>query len=209
MLCSPSQCDFANLLRAGRPLQGTGARVVCRLAIFLMALVGPLAGRSVIGQTVVDPRQEYNVKAVYLYSFGRYVVWPESSMQDGEPFAIGILGGDPFGDALDRIAQQKKIGDRPIIIHRFKSTADYRQCHILFLSKSVSPEEQSATIEKFGTQPVLLVAESPGFAVRGGTINFFLSEGTVRFEINVEAAKRQGLSMNAKLLSLATLVDGT
>ena len=209
MLRSSRYCSISKRLAAGRSLRGTHARLVSGLAILLTGLVGPLGGRLVIGQTEVDPRQEYNVKAVYLYSFGRYVVWPDSSLNDGELFTIGTLGGDSFGGALDRIARQKKIGGKQIVIRRFESTADYQQCDILFLSKSVSAEEQSAAIKMIGTQPVLLVAESPGFAMRGGTINFFLHEGTVRFEINVNAAKRQGLSIDAKLLSLAELVKGT
>ena len=209
MLRSSKYCSIGNRLPAGRRVLGTYAHLVFGLAIVLAGLVGPLDGRPVFGQTVVDPRQEYNVKAVYLYSFGRYVAWPDNSMSEGEPFTIGILGGDSFGGALDRIAQQKKIGGKRIVIRRFESTADYQQCHILFLSKSVPAEERSASIKMIGTQPVLLVAESPGFAVRGGTINFFLSDSTVRFEINVNAAKRQGLSIDAKLLSLARLVKGT
>ena len=201
--------DPDNLPRAGRCFLGTLAHLVFGLAIFLAAWAGPLRGRAAFGQTEIDPRQEYNVKAVYLYSFGRYVVWPKSSMSDREPFTIGILGGDPFAGALDRIAQKKQIGRKRIVIRRFKSAADYQPCHVLFLSKSVSAEEQSAVISKVGKQPVLLVSEIPGFAVRGGTINFFLIDGKVRFEISLDAAKRQGLSVDAKLLSLARLVKDT
>jgi hypothetical protein len=52
---------------------------------------------------------------------------------------------------------------------------------------------------------VLLVGESPGFAGQGGTVNFLLDQGTVRFEINTETARRQQLVFDAKLLNLAVL----
>jgi hypothetical protein len=199
-------CDLAGLSRARESLPQAIVNFACGLIVLLVGLIGPLGGRPVSGQTVIDPRQEYNVKAVYLYSFGRYVVWPKSAVPDGKPFTIGILGSDPFAGALDRIAQKKKIAGKRIAIRRFASVADYQPCHILFLSRSVTADEQAAVVKKMGRQAVLLAAETAGFAARGGTINFFLSDGTVRFEINVDAAKRQGLSIDAKLLSLAKLV---
>ena len=41
---------------------------------------------------------EYSVKAVFLYSFGRYIEWPENTFHnESDPFVIGIVGEDPFG----------------------------------------------------------------------------------------------------------------
>ena len=53
---------------------------------------------------------------------------------------------------------------------------------------------------------VLLIGESPGFAQRGGTINFVLRDNKVRFEINPAAAKASGLVISSKLLAIATVV---
>jgi hypothetical protein len=157
-----------------------------------------------------NPTYEYNVKAAYLYSFGRYVEWPDESLsRASNAFVIGVLGDDPFGDGLDRIAKAKKTHDRQIVIRRFRSLDDYQPCHILFVPKSVAPEQQAAALQKLGATPVLLVGESPGFAAQGGTINFYLDQDTVHFEINVQAAKRQQLSINAQLLRLARLLKGS
>lgn len=159
---------------------------------------------------MIDPRQEYNVKAVYLYSFGRYVTWPSMAFDsNSSPFVIGILGEDPLGMAIDQIAQLKKIQGRAIVVRRFASLDSYRPCHMVFVAKSVPPEEQVAVIAQSRSKPVLLVGEFPGFAAQGGTVNFFMSGDTVRFEINREAAKAQGLEIDARLLSLARFVGGT
>ena len=41
---------------------------------------------------------EYTLKAVYLYSFGRYIEWPKNAFDSASaPFVIGILGEDSFG----------------------------------------------------------------------------------------------------------------
>ena len=54
--------------------------------------------------------------------------------------------------------------------------------------------------------PVLTVGESDGFARQGGAINFFLQGNKVRFEINPDAAQRNGLRMSAQLLNLGRIV---
>jgi hypothetical protein len=54
---------------------------------------------------------------------------------------------------------------------------------------------------------VLTIAETPGFARRGGVINFTLEDSKVRFEVNVDAAHQVGLNISSRLLSLAKIVQ--
>jgi hypothetical protein len=154
-----------------------------------------------------DANREYAIKAAYLYQFGRYVQWPANAFtSDGSPLVIGVLGTDPFGGVLEEIARTKRIDGRPITLRRFASMAEYTPCHILFISSSVGPEQKAAAIQKAQRSPLLLVGEEPGFAEQGGTINFFLDENKVRFEINSEVAKQDQLKISSKLLSLAKIV---
>jgi len=177
---------------------------------FLYVFLSPGRICQAQSETVIDPKQEYNVKVAYLYSFGRYVEWPAESFQDdGGVFVIGVLGDDPFHGALDRIAKAKKIQGRQIAVRRFESMDDYEPCHILFVSKTASAEQEAKAIRALQKTHVLLAGEVPGFAVRGGTINFYVARNTVRFEVNVQAAKQQQLVINAKLLSLAKIIKGS
>ncbi len=152
----------------------------------------------------VDRQDEYDVKAAFLYHFGRYVEWPkDSSAGSPEFFVIGILGNAPFGGVLEEIAAKKTMGGRKIVVRRFASFAEYRPpCHILFVSRSLSLEQQTRVAKEVSLFGVLLVGETPGFADIGGAVNFFNNGGRVRFEVNSEAAKRSQLRMDAKLLSL-------
>jgi hypothetical protein len=64
--------------------------------------------------------REYKIKAVFLYNFTKFVEWPaESFNSDSAPFTIGILGIDPFGAALDLLADQSVRG-RKIILKKIK-----------------------------------------------------------------------------------------
>ncbi|MGA2032250.1 MAG: YfiR family protein [Thermoguttaceae bacterium] len=147
---------------------------------------------------------EYTVKAVFLYNFGRYVEWPGAALGNpADPLVIGILGEDSFAGALDEIAAKKTIQGRRIVIRRFASLEEYRPpCQILFVSRSLKGDLQAAAIKKTAGTGVLLVGETPGFAELGGIANFFVDGDRIRFEINASAARRAQLRMDAKLLSL-------
>jgi hypothetical protein len=63
---------------------------------------------------------------------------------------------------------------------------------------------ETRLFQRAAGQPILLVGESPGFAERGGIINFYQSGNNVRFELNPDRGIESRLSLNAKLLSLGT-----
>ncbi len=160
---------------------------------------------AALGQDAIDPRLEYNVKAVSLYAFGRYVTWPEKAYPSADsPFVIGTYGGNPFGDALQRIAQKKTLNGRRIEVREITDPSEIANCHILFVPRNVSKETEAELFQHAAGKPVLLVGESPGFAARGGVINFYHSGGNVRFELNPDKSVESKLSLNAKLLTLGT-----
>jgi hypothetical protein len=186
---------------------GSGRQRCARvMAILLSGLVlVPSGGITASAQEMIDPRLEYNVKAVSLYAFGRYVTWPESvfSAADSQ-FVIGVLGGNPFGDALQRIAAKKTVNGHPIVVHQLTAPEESTGCHMVFVTRAVSRDVETKLFQLAAGQPILLVGESPGFADRGGIINFYQSGNNVRFELNPDRGIESRLSLNAKLLSLGT-----
>jgi hypothetical protein len=175
--------------------------------LFVAVVVQSLSLAPVQSQTIIDKKSEYNVKAVYLYSFGRYVAWPDDAFASKQSaLVIGVLGDNPFGGALLRIAQTKSVQGRSIEIRRFAPGDDCAGCHVLFISNTVPLETQKEVLNQLRDQHVLLVGEEQGFALRGGIISFFIEENTVRFRINVEVAQSHRLSIDGKLLSLAKIV---
>ena len=193
--------------RPGKTSRRNGSIGLRTLLAAVLGAAWLLRAAAALSQpSTIDPKQEYNVKAVYLYSFGRYVAWPDSTE---EKFVIGMLESDPFGGAMNQIAQHKRIQGKAIELVHFSSMDEYRPCSILFIPRSASPEQQALAMSRLRGMPVLLVGESDGFASAGGTIGFFLVQDSVHFEINVEAAQQQGLTVDAKLLSLARVIRGS
>ncbi len=180
---------------------------------FLAVLAWTAALLGVAGQAFsqyedgAEASREYAIKAAYLYQFGRYVQWPAGAFaNETSPLVIGVLGPDPFDGMLEEIARTKRIEGHPIVVRQFASMRDYKPCHILFVNSAVDPEQKAAAIQKAKESPILLVGEEPGFVEQGGTVNFFLDENRIRFEINAAAAKQERLKISSKLLSLAKIV---
>ena len=146
--------------------------------------------------------EEYQVKAVYLYNFGRFVEWPASA-KTGNSFAICVLGRDPFGAALDTTVAGAIIDNQKLVARRVSSAREATNCRILFISSSESNHGKDilAEVEKVS---VLTVSDMPGFAGNGGMIQFVLRENKVRFEVNLAAAEKAGLTLSSQLLKVAT-----
>jgi len=152
--------------------------------------------------------REYRIKAAYLYQFGRYIEWPAKTFPDAKsPFLIGVLDGNVLVEHLEQIAESKKIQDRAIKVLRFTAPDDVRPCHILFLSSTVASESQSEIIRRMAGRGVLPVGESEGFLDWGGVVRFVVEDNKVRIYIARKAAEREGLTISAKLLQVAHVVD--
>jgi hypothetical protein len=180
------------------------------LAWVLVLVTVAIGGRTdVSGASTVAPQSpEYLIKAAYLYNFAMFVEWPpEAFPASRAPIVIGVVGADPFGWALDRMVQDKRINNRPIVVERFKIGDDVRRCHILFVGPAESARIGNL-VQRVGTQAVLIVGDESDTMSSGGTIAFTVKNDKVGFEINLSAARRARLTISSKLLNLAQAVRG-
>ena len=147
------------------------------------------------GAASVSEALEYQVKAAFLFNFLKFVEWPAAA--NDSPWVIGILGHDPFGGVLEDTVRGKIVNGRLVKVRRYAHAADVKDCNILFIGRG--------DYERLGTpiEPGLLtVGESPGFLKSGGSINFYLEDNRVHFEIRAEVARAAGLHVSSQLLKL-------
>jgi len=167
------------------------------------ALVVPTRGQSADG----PDNSEYLIKAGFTYNFAKLMDWPASAFpQSNSPIVICVLGTDPFGGTLDQVLKGKQANGRDFEIKHLKWGMDMRDCDILFIGSSESAHVDEILHSVRGL-PVLTIGEMPGFAQRGGIINFILEDNKVRFEVNVDAAKQANINISSRLLSLAKIVQ--
>ena len=146
---------------------------------------------------------EYDVKAAFLSNFTQFVKWPAAAFIDaGAPFAIGILGDDPFGGSLEKIVKGQAVAGRKIVIRRGRRSEDVRSCQVVFIAKS-ERRRIAELIAGLQGVSILLVGESEQFTHQGGAIGFAMEGDKVRFEINAGSAQRAGLELSSRLLRLS------
>jgi len=191
---------------AEQPNKGRG-RCVCAAAIVclvaLVALVALLAPAS-RGQDAKP--NEYQVKAVYLYNFGRFVEWPaQAATAKGASFDICILGHDPFGPVLDSTVAGEKIDGQRVMVRRIVKVQEAAGCRILFITTSEESRLKDilSALERTG---VLTVSDIPHFSERGGMIQLLEQGGKIRFEVNLTNAQDEGLTLSSDLLKVAAAV---
>lgn len=158
----------------------------------------------------VTPKEQ-KVKAAYIYNFSRYFEWPETSFTgEADPFVIGVLGNDPLGNQLDRLASKKTVRNRKIVIHRFQEVKDYQECQMLFVTRTVSDDEFQLALERANEDHVLVVSEKPPETRQGSSVQIYIDQaGKVGFEIDVGVVNARRLQVSAKLLKLASVSDSS
>ncbi|WP_246344885.1 YfiR family protein [endosymbiont of Lamellibrachia barhami] len=141
---------------------------------------------------------EYRMKAAFLYNFATFTEWPSNGH---DTFSFCIYGEDPFGDHLD-LVKGKLIGDRPITVRQAKNSDALNDCQLVFISRSAKRKLQQVHDAVKG-KPVLTVSDIPDAVHKGVILNMDMRKGRVTFEINLSAARGNGLNLNSKLLRLA------
>lgn len=148
---------------------------------------------------------EYEVKAAYLYNFGKFIKWPPSATSSDPNFPICIFGTDPFGASLDTIASGESLDGKRLSVRRINSASEVHGCRILFISRG-ERDRASGILSAVKQLPILTVSDMPDFVDDGGVIGFVMQGDRVRFQVNLPAAERAGLSLSSELLKVAVSV---
>jgi len=188
---SPRTCEFRLSMGFGHRL--TTVAMVCA---FLAAVLEGQQSRPT----------EYQVKAVYLYNFGRFVDWSANFLTaKSDSFAICVIGQDPFGRTLDATLAGERIEERKVVAKRILRPQDAATCQVLFISSSEDGRLKDI-LPSLDKLKVLTVSDMPHFSERGGMIQFVLEKDKIRFQVNLTNTERAGLNLSSELLKVAIAV---
>lgn len=148
------------------------------------------------------------IKAVYLERFTRFIEWPENfALSDTtQPFVLGILGENQFGNILEDIYKKYKIKKRKVEIKYFYNITQITECDLLYISTSEKGRLLSI-LARITEKPILTVSNSKEFAEKGVHINLYRKDDRLHYEINETALKKSGFTVWAQLLSSAKIVN--
>lgn len=144
---------------------------------------------------------EYRLKAAFVYNFMVFTEWPGDAATS---IKLCVVGNDPFGAEIDKLAG-KRIAGKSVVVERRRDDASLADCQTVFIAASAI-QHLDRLLERLADQPVLTIADSEGAMQRGVQLNMKVADRKVSFEANLEAARRHHLQLSSKLLQLATEV---
>jgi len=168
------------------------ARGAALRTLLPLLLIFPAAG--------MQTEDEDTVKGMFIYNFTRYIDW--SGTYTGSNFIIAVYGRSGVTKSLQQITANKKVNGRPVVIRTVGAATEAADSKIIFIPKTNSVALREV-IEKLGSKGILIVTEDKDLALKGSCINLIKDDGKIKFELNENAARRDGLKIASQLESLA------
>lgn len=146
--------------------------------------------------------QRSRVEAAFLRNFARYVGWP-ATVFTGEraPWAVCIVGEDPFGAALEQTFEGRTEQGRGFAVQRNVPLDQLPRCQIAYLADD-SPRQRQLALQALKRLPVLTVGRAPEFLAEGGIVRLAAGE-RIQMSINLDQARAVSLAIPTKMLEVA------
>ncbi len=174
-----------------------------RRLLFLSIIFLLLQTNTIAVSGEIQSARAIEIQAAFLVKFSSYVKWPkESFLNPADPVIIGILGRDPFGSTIDKIARSFHTNNRSVEIRRFNDIGSLHRVHILFIP-SAEIGKMNDINSALSNYAVLLTSNAPGFLEQSGMINFIMVNKKIRFNISRTNSQKAGLEISSKLLRVA------
>jgi hypothetical protein len=172
-----------------------------RLSRLLLIAVAAVA----VGAADAQPSREYQLKAAFVHRFMQFVEWPQGALDAGDSVQVCVAPPDPFGDELPRVMADDELFGKRVAVRRIERPVEAAECHVVFAGAgSAAP----AVLAVVAGKPVLTVGEGEDFLEAGGIIQLRTVDRRVRFDVHLDNARRAGLRISSRLLSLALTVHG-
>ena len=168
-----------------------------------------MAALAGLGRASDSGLGDAQVIAERICSFPHFVDWPAKKFsQPDAPFVIGIFGADAITGVLREIMQDRRIKDHPVVIKQVLAVEELPGCHIVYVSRSENAQlgRVLGAMRRIG---VLTIGQSDNFLSRGGVINLVNVDGSIRFQISLDSARREHLNVSSKLLQLSLTPNGS
>lgn len=145
---------------------------------------------------------EYDVKAMFILNFIKYVEWPKENSKE---IRVAIAGNSEIVPSLQALVKMKQAsGNKTIKVFSIDET-EVVDCEILFVPSGNSSSLQ-AIARAYAGKGVLIVTETQRNTSKGGAINLLTIDNKIRFEIYQSHARNAGIKISSRLNDLASNV---
>jgi hypothetical protein len=171
-------------------------RAVRLFAVLLFLAAAPMARAD-----DSDSAREDQLKAAYLFNFAKFVEWPAGAKG---PIRVCFIGAQGVHASLTESAAGKKIGARSIVTSMLQIAESRLGCDVIYFDAVL---DVNVLVQETASGTALTVSEADDFTRHGGVIRLFKHDNRLRFDINLDNARRAGLKISSNLLKLASRVE--
>ncbi len=151
---------------------------------------------------------EAEVKAAFVFNFGKFVEWPPNAFPENADISICVLGNETFAQTLRRTIGDKTLHERALGVGSLASLEAAERCHILFIDETWETQ-MPEVLHALEGRSTLTIGGRETAAQAGAIISFKMEQTKVRFIVNNQAAERARLKISSQLLKLAVEVIGS
>jgi len=183
-----------------RRLLRTGAK---RWATVLVLIIACTPCRAA---ELPDTVREDHLRAGYLLNFAKFVEWPTLGATD--VLTVCFVGGTGIRESFAIGAGGKQVGTHPFVTRTLAGRESTEGCQVLYVEAAAPFSQEYLSV--VAVSPALLtVGDAHDFIHKGGTVELFADSNRLRFNVNLDNARRAGLRISSSLLQLASRVEGT
>lgn len=168
-------------------------------SLFLVAtlLTAPLCVKASL-------EAEYTRKAEIIKQLIQIITWPKEAIPQ-QTLNVCVMGEPPHLKSIEPL-EGMKIHQHTLHVKKIDDTnLSNKACQVIYITDSKSTHSQQL-IEKFYSQPVLLIGDMEKFAAQGGNINFTHLNQVLAVTINLESVKQSHLSINLRKWNRVTII---
>lgn len=155
------------------------------------------------GPAMAEPVPEYQLKSAFIYNFATFIDWPDNI---GDTLTL-CVAAPPEVMKYFAPLQGKPVRAMKVAVRHLAEGDSAEDCRILFVTEAESGGFDD-WLSEINDDQVLTVAESEGWLKKGVMLDLLVQDKRVVFDVNMEAAKGEGIEINSKLLRLARKVYG-
>jgi hypothetical protein len=144
------------------------------------------------------PSADYTLHTLYIFNFVKYIEWPGTL----KSIKIGVVNSTQAEEALQKMVKAKSTSAALLSVVNTRDEAVLSECQIIFVPSN-SSELASRLIERFSSQPILIVTEEADMTKKGASVSFKVASDKLRFQLNEETIKAKGLKVATALATLA------
>jgi hypothetical protein len=146
---------------------------------------------------------EYQLKSAFIYNFATFVDWPDDI---GKKLTLCVAApreAMPYFTPLEG----KPVGDMVMTVRQLGRDDSAEGCRILFVTDFAN-DSLDDWLSEVGDEEVLTISESKDWLKKGVVMQLLLQGRRVTFDVNLEAARGENITISSRLLRLAHKVYG-